>query len=255
MPSNQTLPAPLNLDPNSILSLFSALGDVYFFMKDLKGRFISANALQLEKLGLQNQKELIGKTDYDFFPSYMIAHYAKDDAKVVSSKEPILRRVELVANPDGSVSWHITSKFPLYDLDGNCVGIIGCMRDFERSDDTWKPYRRMNAAVNYISQHFKGPIEVAALAKVAGLSVSQFERRFRQVFGLTPSRFLIRYRLTRASQRLVRSDMTISEVAQEVGFYDHSHFSREFQKIFGMSPGKYRRLHQSHENKLKMKAM
>ena len=242
-----TSPHPQNLDPNSILALFSALGDVYFFMKDREGRFIGANELQLEKLGLQSEDELFGKTDFDFFPSYMIAHYAKDDAQVMASGVPILRRVELVANPDGSVSWHITSKFPLNDNNGTCVGIIGCMRDFDRSDNAWQPYRRMNAVVEYISQHYDQPIEVADLAKVASLSISQFERRFRTVFQQTPSRFLIRYRLTRASQILMHSDDTVSQIAQNVGFYDHSHFTREFQKLFGSPPGRYRKAHRSPE--------
>lgn len=231
------------LDPSSILKLFSVFTDIYFFMKGRDGRFIGANELQLQKLGLESEAELIGKTDFDFFPSYMIAHYARDDAHVMDSLEPILRRVELVANPDGSVSWHITSKFPLMDKNGNCVGIIGCMRDFDRSDTAWQPYRRMNAAVDYINAHYDAPIEVADLAKVAGLSVSQFERRFRTVFQQTPSRFLIRYRLTRASQMLVHTDETLSHIAQEVGFYDHSHFSREFRKLFGSAPGQYRKEH------------
>ena len=212
-------------------------------MKDREGRFIGGNDLQLEKLGLESEQALIGKTDFDFFPSYMIAHYAEDDANVIETGEPILRRVELVANPDGSVSWHVTSKFPLYNRDGECQGIIGCMRDFDRSDNAWKPYRRMSATVDYISQHYADPIEVANLAKVANLSISQFERRFRSVFQQTPARFLIRYRLTRASQMLCHSDETLSHIAQEVGFYDHSHFSREFQKLFGMPPGRYRKEH------------
>ena len=155
------------------------------------------------------------------------------------------RGVELVANPDGSVSWHVTSKFPLYDNSGNCVSIIGCMRDFERSDNAWKPYRRMNAVVDHINRHYAEPIGMADLAKVASLSISQFERRFRIVFEQTPSRFLIRYRLTRASQILMHSDNTVSQIAQDVGFYDHSHFTREFQKLFGMAPGRYRKIHRS----------
>ncbi len=153
-----------------------------------------------------------------------------------------MRRVELVANPDGSVSWHVTSKFPLLDRNGECVGIIGCMRDFDRSDHAWQPYRRMNAVVEYISDHYPEPIGIA------NLSVSQFERRFRTVFQKTPSRFLIQYRLTRASQMLMHSDATVSQIAQEVGFYDHSHFTREFQKLFGSPPGRYRREHEGNTN-------
>ena len=47
-------------------------------MKDREGRFIGANQQQLEKLGLKSEEELIGKTDFDFFPSYMIADYSED---------------------------------------------------------------------------------------------------------------------------------------------------------------------------------
>jgi len=231
------------IDPNSVIALFTTLEDIYFFMKDTEGRFLGGNRLQLEKLGLKSEDELIGKTDFDFFPSYMISHYAEDDIKVIQTGEPMRRRVELVANPDGSVSWHITSKFPLYNKSAKCIGIVGCMRDFERSDDAWKPYRRMSTAVEYISQHYNEPIGVEQLAKIASLSVSQFERRFRAVFEQTPSRFLIRYRLTRASQMLMHSDDTISQIAQDVGFYDHSHFTREFQKLFGLAPGRYRKQH------------
>ncbi len=232
-----------SLDAASVLALFSALGDVYLFMKDREGRFIGANQLQLDKLGLASEAELLGKTDYDFFPSYMIAHYVRDDAQVMESGEPILRRVELVANSDGSISWHVTSKFPLKNQSGECIGIIGCMRDFDRSDDAWQPYRRINAAVDYISKHYPEPLEVADLAAVAGLSISQFERRFRIAFQQTPSRFIIRYRLTKASQLLVQTDKTISQIALEVGFYDHSHFSREFHKLFNLAPGRYRKQH------------
>jgi AraC-like DNA-binding protein len=176
----------------------------------------------------------------------MVGHYAEDDRRVMETGEPIRRRVELVANPDGSLDWHVTSKFPLMDRSGDCVGILGYMRDFERSDDAWQPFRRMNAVVDYISEHYDESIEITQLARVANLSVSQFERRFRAVFEQTPSRFLIRYRLTRASQLLAHSDRTISQIAQEVGFYDHSHFTREFKNLFGAAPGRYREAH-SHD--------
>ncbi|MEO0796722.1 MAG: AraC family transcriptional regulator [Verrucomicrobiota bacterium] len=243
MPQLESVVDRSEYDPTSILALFSALKDVYLFIKDRDGCFIGANALQLEKLGLKSENELIGKTDFDFFPSYMIAHYAQDDAKVMRDGEPILQRVELVANPDGSVSWHVTSKFPLRDRSGDCIGIIGCMRDFVRSDSAWQPYRSMNDVVGYINEHYADSIEIADLAKIAGLSVSQFERRFKSVFQKTPTRFLIQYRLTCASRLLINTNDTLSSIAHEVGFYDHSHFSREFQKLFGTPPGVYRREH------------
>ena len=101
----------------------------------------------------------------------------------------------------------------------------------------------MSAVMDHITQHYTESLTMRDLAAVAGLSISQFDRRFRAAFGQTPSRFLIRYRLTQASQRLVRTNETISQIAHEVGFYDHSHFSREFQSMFGVAPGRYRKQH------------
>ena len=230
-------------DVSTLIEMFACLDDVYFFMKDSEGRFMGGNALQLEKLGLSTEADMIGKSDYDFFPSYMIAHYHADDQRVMQSGKPIIRRSELVANPDGSLSWHLTSKFPLFSRDGSCVGIAGVMRDMARSAGSVQPYRAMRKAVEHIAAHYAAPLKMADLAKATGLSLSQFDRRFREALGQTPSRFLIHYRLTKASQLLVRTDFTIGRIALEVGFYDHSHFSREFQKLFGIAPGRYRREH------------
>ena len=231
------------LDPVCLLKVFSTIKDIYFFMKDKDGRFIGANDAQVKKLGLSCENDLLGKTDLDFFPNYMVTQFAKDDAKVIKSGEPILDRVELVANFDGSIKWHVTSKFPLMDRCNNGVGIVGVMRDFDRSDEDWQPYRRMNAVMDYIKENYARPIEIAELAQKASLSVSQFERRFGKLFQQSPSRFLIQYRLTRASVMLVQSEDTLGKIALDVGFYDQSHFSREFQKCFGQAPGQYRKEH------------
>ena len=212
-------------------------------MKDRESRFMGANKLQLEKMGLASESDVIGKSDFDFFPSYMTAHYHADDQRVMETKKPIRHKVELVANPDGSVSWHITSKFPLLNKNGKCIGLAGIMRDLDKSTGAWKPQQQMAEAMEHINQHYDETIEVADLARLAGLSISQFDRRFRAAFGQTPSRFLIQFRLTKASQQLVKTNDTISHIAHAVGFYDHSHFSREFQKTFGLSPGQYRKEH------------
>ncbi len=231
------------VDVSAVIAVFGGLDDVYFFMKDRQSRFMGANPLQLEKLGLVNEADIIGKSDYDFFPGHLITLYHADDERVMASGKAIHRRIEPVANPDGSVDWHITSKFPLFDKRGQCIGLAGIMRDLDRDARSWKPHRRMSGVLDYISAHFAEPVTIQKLAHVAGLSISQFDRRFRKAFGQTPSRFLIRYRLTRASQLLVQTDQTISRIAQETGFFDHSHFSREFRAMFGVSPGRYRKTH------------
>ena len=117
------------------------------------------------------------------------------------------------------------------------------MRDLERGSSSWNPHRDMHEVLEYISTHYAQALKISDLAQVAGLSISQFDRRFQKALGQTPSRFLIHFRLTRACQLLAHTDETLSWIAHEVGFFDHSHFSREFQKMFGASPGRYRKKH------------
>lgn len=228
-------------DASAWIGVLSTLHDVYFFMKDREGRFMGANALQLSKLGLGREADLIGKTDRDFFPESLVTPYLVDDRRVMDTGVPIRNRVEPVANPDGTVSWHLTSKFPLRDAGGRCVGIAGVMRNFDGASRTWLPHSRLVKVLEHIAAHFQERLTMGDLAAMEGLSLSQFERRFREAFGQTPSRFLARFRLTRAGQLLVETDRTLSDIALSCGFYDHSHFTRAFREMFGLAPGAYRK--------------
>ena len=228
-----------NLD--AFLAILSSLGGVCFFMKDKGGRFMGGNPAEFAKLGVANETELVGKSDTDFFPTNLILQYRKDDIQVMKTGKAVLNRVEPVSNPDGSIAWHVTSKYPLRNAQGESIGIMGIMRDFDRDALPWNLQGPFLKVMEYIDTHYSEEILVKDLAVTAGLSMSQFERRFISIFGQTPSRFIVRYRLTKASYLLINSDRTLGSVALECGFCDHSHFSRSFIAMFGVAPGKYRR--------------
>ena len=250
--------APLNNDPlelkrkfidqagdiGSCIQLFQYMSDVYFFMKDKDGRFVAANSLLLEKMGVSMEEQIIGKTDYDFFPKQMVEHYLRDDNMVMQTGRPLEKKVELVTNPDGTVNWHTTSKVPVKDHQGNIIGIMGIMRDLNKSVDNWTPYQQMSPVIDYIGENYPKRFEIKVLADLLNLSLGQFEKRFRNTFGVSPKRFITRYRITRACHELTTTTKPITKISVEIGFYDHSHFSREFKSIMGMYPGEYRKRHQ-----------
>ncbi len=85
-----------------------------------------------------------------------------------------------------------------------------------------------------------GPVPVAVLAKAAGLSVSHFNREFREWTGYSPVEYQRRQRVARARELLADVKLSIKEVAAQAGFDDPYHFSRVFRQVDGLSPSQYR---------------
>ncbi|MBD5778505.1 helix-turn-helix domain-containing protein [Pelagicoccus sp. NFK12] len=78
------------------------------------------------------------------------------------------------------------------------------------------------------------------LAKEAGLSLSQYRRRFAKLTQTQPRTFSILQRLETAKRLLLESTLNIDQIAQALGFNDTPFFSRQFRKKTGMSPSEFR---------------
>jgi AraC-like DNA-binding protein len=84
-----------------------------------------------------------------------------------------------------------------------------------------------------------GPLAIDEVAEMAGISARTLQRRLRQA-GMSFSELLQQVRFERAASFLRESDVTILEVALQVGYEDPSHFSRAFRRLAGVSPKQYR---------------
>ncbi|HSI86762.1 MAG: helix-turn-helix transcriptional regulator [Candidatus Methylacidiphilales bacterium] len=74
------------------------------------------------------------------------------------------------------------------------------------------------------------------LAAIAGMSVPHFSARFRKTFGLSPIECLIQHRMHHAMHLLTDRNLSVAQVATQVGYDDVFHFSKMFKKHFGASP-------------------
>lgn len=91
-----------------------------------------------------------------------------------------------------------------------------------------------------MQQTIDTPLTVTALAGRLGVSRRKLERRFSQHLGTSPSEAGMMLRLTHAEWLLSRSELTITQVAQDTGFTDGSHFNRVFRQRYGMTPQSWR---------------
>lgn len=226
-----------------ITKLFEHISDVCFFVKDRHGRFITGNRILMDKLRVESEDEIAGLIDADVFPEDLVNNYLKDDSEVINTGKPLENRIEMVPNRDGTVEWYVTHKIPLYSEKGGILGLAGITQNLHKLGDTWKPYHKMSRIIDYIHTHYKTRIDVKDLARITNLSVSQFERVFRANFGMTPVRFINRFRVHQACLALMHTNHTITQIAHDCGFCDHSHLSREFVRIMGTPPGQYRKSH------------
>lgn len=99
-------------------------------------------------------------------------------------------------------------------------------------------------AVEYIQNNYSYGINVADAAAYVGVSRSYLYTLFLKTLGLSPQEYLISYRITRASQLLVISDLPVEGIAQSCGYEDPLVFSKAFKRRTGMTPTRYRKVNQ-----------
>ena len=99
------------------------------YAKDAQSRFLAANVLVARGMGV-TPEELIGKTDFEFFPENMAQAFFDDEQAIVSSGEPLIDREEPVLDKvTGSTRMYLTSKIPFRDGAGLVIGFAGIGRD------------------------------------------------------------------------------------------------------------------------------
>ena len=231
------------LAPGPGLRLFDAYPDTRFFIKDAQGIYRYASRIMHLAHGFAHPEDVLGRTDHDFIPAYLADHYTRDDQRVLSGEE-IWGRVEMVMRHPACPDWYVTSKIPLHGRDGNVVGLAGVSRDLQEAASIASPFVQFTPVLEHIRDHFASPVAVEDLARLAGMSVRGFQRHFKKAFQLTPTAYIRQFRIGKACQLLVESGATVTTIALEVGFNDHSHLSREFVRAMSLTPGAYRKRYQ-----------
>jgi AraC-like DNA-binding protein len=222
-------------------ALFENLPSLQFWIKDLDGRFVTANQNVVKSCRCRDRSEVIGKTDFEFFPKHIAEGFRRDDLEVARSGIKIQDRIEPITHEDGSISWYSTNKVPLYSRQtGQIIGVAGTTRRLDNASSPNPVYAEFSAVIEYINQHFAEPIEIAQLARMLSLSLSQFERRFKLVFQETPVRFILKIRINEACRLLVQTRYPLAHIARATGFFDQSYFSKQFSSRMGTSPRAYR---------------
>lgn len=105
------------------------------------------------------------------------------------------------------------------------------------------PLMRMANVAAHIQHHFREPLRIEDLARLAHLSTSQLQRTFKRSFNTTLVKYITRVRLHEACELLKNANYDVTRTALECGFNSPAFFSTQFKNLKGESPSTYRRRH------------
>jgi len=229
-------------DKGEFEGLFEYFPDITFYIKDADFKFVWMNRTCVDMFGGGDLAHFIDKTEFNFFPEVIASAIRKDDELIRDTKSPVLDRVELIVDQLAEMHWVSTNKFPLFRQNGEFGGIMGTTRFLKKAESLMHPYQGMVKVINFIRENCYQEVEISTLAKIANLSVSHFNRRFKEIFHLSPRQFVLKLKIAEACKIIREEPKTnLSEVAYKTGFYDQSYFNRQFKKFMGMAPLAYRK--------------
>jgi PAS domain S-box-containing protein len=96
------------------------------YAKDVQSRFIFGNAEVARIMGVKSAAELLGKSDFDFYPKELATLYYNDEQNLLHSGIPVIAKEEpVIDQSSGEPGWTLTTKVHLRDAEGKLLGVLG----------------------------------------------------------------------------------------------------------------------------------
>lgn len=221
-------------------ALFESVDDALYCVKNRRRQYVTVNSAFIACVRLPNKAALIGKTAREVFPSPLAAGYEQQDDFVFKTGREIRDKLERVTNAKGEPGWFLAHKVPVLDTKGNVVALAGISRDLRAPAERNPGFAAVAGAIDTIQRDYALPLRVEELARRAGMTTVQFDRRMRAIVHVSPRQFLTKTRVDAAADALRNLDAPLGSVAQRCGFYDQALFCRQFRQATGLTPRQYR---------------
>jgi PAS domain S-box-containing protein len=99
------------------------------YVKDQESRFVLVNKAVAEFMGAPSPEELIGRTDFEFYPYELATQYYADEQTIFQSGQSLMNKEEFNQDREGNQRWVLSTKIPLQNSAGNVIGLVGLGHD------------------------------------------------------------------------------------------------------------------------------
>jgi AraC-like DNA-binding protein len=100
----------------------------------------------------------------------------------------------------------------------------------------------VSKAISYIDKNLSIKLDIKKICEIAYTSESNLTKKFKKETGVSIGKYIDNLVLHKAEQLLLKSDMSIAQISEALGFCDQFYFSRKFKTVFKITPSQYRKM-------------
>lgn len=194
-----------------------------------------------DKISLNNCLE-------EFFSYYKSNYYSPDQVIEVFHRLAF-SILNFIKELDYNMFKYITTKDILqsirtsvtrYELEENFRNLISYIDEFYLKQDNNPVYSLLvRKSINFIEENYSNKIQLSDIADQLNVTQEYLSYLFSKEVGQNFTTFLKEYRINRAKELLLETDLKIYEIAERVGYSDTKYFCRVFKEVTGFTTGEY----------------
>jgi PAS domain S-box-containing protein len=169
-------------------NIFKTIIDIIpdqIYVKDEKSRFLAGNKLVADRLNAANPGDILGKTDFDFFPEEEARVFFNEEQELMRTGIPFINN-ERKSIINGVEFYHEITKIPFYDAENKVIGLVGASRDITGRKKAEAAIRASEAKFRIMAENMKDVVwQLSPDMVFTYLSPS-----FYQLSGFQPSEFV-----------------------------------------------------------------
>jgi PAS domain S-box-containing protein len=174
----------LSYEKNLLRTLIDIIPDL-IYAKDSESTFLVGNKKVADLFGLKSPEELVGKTDFDFFPIDEANMFYQEEQSLINSQTSIINKVVKTNKGEYEV-YHEITKIPFFSPEGKVIGIVGISKDISERIKAEEAIRESEMKYRHMAENMQDVIwQMSADMKFLYLSPS-----FYQLTGFQPSEFI-----------------------------------------------------------------
>ena len=224
-------------------------GDVFLILNNMRHSYLEASNLSLINILYDMRQINFPLADIGTLPGYhalfelepKIRRQRKFQNRLRLSVSQLTEALRLVAELEEELQPDKQGGY--FFAIANLMRLIGflsrCYSELELPES--RPLQHFSKLLGYIEKNYAVPLRIKDLTRVAHMSQTSLMRTFKQLMGRSPIDHIIRLKISKSRHLIRHTDMSLSEIAEQVGFCDSNYLSRQFTKIVGMSPREFRR--------------